>query len=52
MVIGINRGSLALSAFAGFSFVRDLKLLKDKKDSLSEKYDKCTRMLALLETIK
>jgi len=39
----------ALQAVAGFGLIKDIKAMRDKKNDLSAQYEKCTKMLELLE---
>jgi len=48
MLYNSVKGLLALQALSGLSFARDIKEVGNKKKSISDQYDKCTKMLALL----
>ena len=45
------KGIYTLQALAGLSFVHDIKVMRDKKNNVSEQVDKCNKMLELLEKI-
>lgn len=44
-----NTGLRAVGAIAGFGLFKDIKAMRDKKNKLSQEYDKCIKMLEILE---